>query len=227
MMTVASALRPAVAVTSAVMTHILFAAWFVSVFALVPAQELGVQRVAGDRTLTATDEVELARLMQPHGRPWLIVGPEQGQFSGTWSVRVYLQPADGDAPIRRGKVLYVRATAPPGAADLEGWGLSVFDYVQVPMDRSRPLSLTSTDLPFNEWHTLPDADLQSLVAFVRSSPRWQNTTIDGARPVRSIRRSPSGDIEVGVMIDRWSTWVLTLRPNGATWQLVHVGMVVA
>lgn len=201
-----------------------------------PAQELPVQRIAGDRALTQIDEAEIARLIAPHGKAWLVFGPLQGQLAEYWTSQIYIQPIEAGAVIRRGKVVYLRASAAPGAVDLKNWSATVHDYAQVPNDRNGVLSRNSTDLPFVEFHRLPDADLLTLVAFVRACPCRPESgatpssllnTVNGARPIGSVRSGSGGDVEVYVVREHMSGWTLTLRREAGTWRLIAIRFSIA
>lgn len=198
-------------------------------------QDLALQRFTGSQPILAADDHELSRLAKQHGNPWLMFEPEEVQLRGNWHARVYLQPETAASQVRRGRVLFFSARMPPGQVEGKTWQVRVSAYAYVPAATHGRFSRTSQDLPFVEEHRLPDADLLSLVTFVRSSPsapERSNPTgplypIDGSMPIRLIRLGEGGDIEVVVMRDSSANWILTVRREADRWRAVGVSFVVA
>jgi hypothetical protein len=201
-------------------------------------QELPLQRIAGRQVIAEADDRELLRLTRTYGTPWLIVEPEEGQLQGNWHARVYLQPDAVDAPVRRGRLLHFSARTALGYMGYTGakaWQVDLSAYAQIPSGVPGSFTSTAQDLPFVEFHRLPDADLLSLVAFVRSSPsvpERSNPTgtlvrINGRMPIQFIRRGEGNDLEVAVMQGLGAMWVLTVRQDKGTWRAVSVYFVIA
>jgi len=199
-------------------------------------QELPLQRIPGRQPIVDADDRELLRLTKTYGTPWLIVEPDEVQIQGNWHARVYLQPDAVDAPVRRGRLLHFSARTAPGQTEAKAWQQGdLFAYAQVPSATPGSFTSTAQDLPFVEFHRLPDADLLSLVAFVRSSPsvpERSNPTgplvrINGRMPIQFIRRGEGNDLEVAVMQGLGAMWVLTVRQDKGTWRAVSVYFVIA
>jgi hypothetical protein len=198
-------------------------------------QQLPMQRFPAAQPIADVDDQELMRLAAAHGQPWLFFEPQEGQLRGYWHARVYLQPVAADPPVRRGRVLLFMARTPPGHEGAKTWQVSESAYAQVPVANTGRLAVEAKDLPFLESHRLPDADLLSLVAFVRSSPsapghndqRGPAYRVDGEKPINSIRRGADDTIEVVVMNDRSSSWTLTVKRDGDTWVATRVRFSIA
>lgn len=197
--------------------------------------QLPMQRFPAAQPIADADYQELMRLAAAHGQPWLFFEPQEGQLRGYWHARLYLQPGAADAPVRRGRVLLFMARTPPGHEGAKTWQVSESAYAQVPTANAGRLAAEAKDLPFLESHRFPDADLISLVAFVRSSPSAPGHNdrsgpayrVDGEKPIHAIRRGADDTIEVVVMNDRSSSWTLTVKRDGDKWVATRVRFSIA
>ena len=133
--------------------------------------------VDGNR-LTGKDITDLTKVLPEEKAPWLVVGEGPGAFGpgSVQSYRAYMQPIAATPDVRHGLAFEI---ARPTGVVSQGWTLTTdpgrqpvsFQYAQVAID-GRPFDQIvnegDSNLPFRLDGPIDDAELVSLVRFVRT-----------------------------------------------------------
>lgn len=178
------------------------------------------------RTLSEKDVADIEAIAQSSGgKPWLLEGPV-GQTG--FSIRVYLPAETQTRELRRGPAITLVKRPGESAWTKRGTAPTEF-YAQVALAGRdfNAISGGDDDLnrPFTVSGTFDDADLISLVAFIRSKP----ANVESSWPIEFVGRmpapnadmvevrlnQPSGSLLMRVRVKKQgSGWVIESAQNG-------------
>ena len=191
--------------------------------------------------LRAQDVQRIAALTtSPKDMVWLLEGMGSQVLPERWHVEAYLLPDSNGAQVRRGRVLQVSSLITNGSAS-EWRRDGAARYAQVRI-AGRPFGRTPSvldlDRPFLLDDEFTDAELSSIVSFVRSSPKQSKRLpdgtlysigldVDGALPIVEIRRQTGGDPMAILSRSPGVGQTVVLHAVGRRWTIVEVGYWVA
>jgi len=174
-------------------------------------------------------DAEAATVVEAVGRqarPVWFLEARQSQIPGVESVHVFFRPESASSGVRRGRVALVRGGRDTARSGPWTWSLvSISAYAQVPLPgRNCDQDLVQNDrcLSFLLSSELRDAEVLSIVRFVRSSPG----SVRGRCSIYSIsgtRDAPS----VFILCGDFKGQQIALRRQGSAWLLVEVKDIVA
>ena len=174
--------------------------------------------------LSADDRGQVERLAG--GRFWLLIGPQGSYFE------VYRLTETTGTAVRRGPMAWVSWSPPsdpptwqtprlpfPQSASWAQVALTGrdFDGVADPQDVNRPFRVAGV---------FRDAELVSLVEFIRSGPELRDA--NGTRsvirglPIVSVERKEDGRVDVWLRISESEGHGVWLRPASDGWSLVNI-----
>jgi hypothetical protein len=191
--------------------------------------------------LQASDLTEIARLVP--GREVVAIEAYWDQvLPEAWLAFAYLAPDSEIRGVRRGDIVDLKSLVTDERA--QGWRITARDgrYAQVAVPGKpfpRHVGNRDLDRPFRVFGRFSDAELASLVAYVRSSPRkppipddpdgtkhWEGFSLDGHLPVVQVRRV-NDRFEVLLSDSPGAGTYAELRYRNGTWRLGQVGFYVA
>ena len=134
------------------------------------------------------------------GQLWVIAA-QQLPGVPAWSLDLYFAPVSPTAAVRRGTHLSILAGEKRGGGRI--WVVErTENYAQVPLLTQHPYEIRSESdpaRPFAIDGELSDLDILSVVAFLRSSPRYREgrteRRVDGQVPIQSLTRTSDGRIK--------------------------------
>ena len=187
--------------------------------------------------LSADDLAQLERLAGE--RPWLLIG-HPAQVGNNWSVEVYGRPRTVDRTLRRGTMVWawtvpspVLATArAPEPAVPRQWTTGPADgdsWAQVALPGRALDDLRSeqdVNRPFRVAGVFRDAELVSLVEFIRSGPELpgaERRAVNRTLPIDLVARREDGLVAIHLRVNEWAGDIVHVRPVGQGWSLVSIG----
>jgi hypothetical protein len=189
-----------------------------------PVVRLGdVARAIAAHDIAAVEQIAVASV----GKPWLLNGP-RGQISDLQVIEAYGPPEIRTSNLRRGPMATIQRRGDAAGRTWEPWSLQYtgsYAHVAVPgRDFDRVDGDRDLNRPFRVNGQFTDAELVSLVSFVRSSPAGPaagKEKVEGAWPVGLVAREPDG-IRVSTLRDDLSGQRVTLRSRGQAWEVVEI-----
>jgi hypothetical protein len=193
---------------------------------------------ADGNRLTSKDIADLTRVLPEERSPWLIVGEGPGVFGPDPVQRfeVYMPPIAATPDVRHGLAFEIFR---PNGTPSGGWTLSrrpggqpeYFQYAQVAIDGrlfDQIMNEGDTNRPFRLIGPIDDADLVSLVRFVRTHAAGPVTRImtklpDDLSYIEPLRLAP-GEVRVTLRTTRTGGVVLLLRKVGQSWEILARGI---
>jgi len=191
--------------------------------------------------LQARDLTEIARLVPDREVVAIEVNWDQ-VLPEAWLAVAYLAPDSEVQGVRRGAIVDLKSLVTDKRA--QGWRITARDgrYAQVAVPGKpfpRQVGNKDLDRPFRLYGRFSDAELASLIAYVRSSPRkppipddpdgtkhWEGGSVDGHLPVVQVTRGK--DRFKVLLSDSPGTGTYAeLRYRNGTWRLGEVGFYVA
>jgi hypothetical protein len=189
------------------------------------------------RHLSGDDVAQIQSLASQAGRrAWLALGLQSPAVAHLWSVDVFLEPDAVSPRARRGRMMTVTASRATFSAN-KAWTVTAtgrygqvswqgrdFDQVENDRDLNQPFELSGD---------FTDAELVSLVDFVRSSPKGPKrkertpygNQVQGRWPIHGVRRQPDGSIRVSLRRDAGSRQIVHVGRDGPDWRVTGVGLV--
>ncbi len=182
--------------------------------------------------LSDQDVAGLQSVLPGGATPWLLIG-EPNQLSSTLQIiQAYLPPTVTRSDFRRGQVASVRRRTTPTP---EAWTISSVPsggtetWAQVAIaGRKFDQILDDQDInrPFRVMGTIDDADLVSLVKFLRTTSSSASREAVQPWPIHTVDARAS---QVVVMLRKtaMSGQRVTIQKQGQTWIVISAGMWVA
>ena len=175
--------------------------------------------------LSADDRGQIERLAR--GRFWLLI--RQGS-----DFEVYRLPENTGTAVRRGPMAWVSWSPPSRLADTPTWQTPplpfpklaswaqvalpgrTFDDVAGPQDVNRPFRVAGV---------FRDAELVSLVEFIRSGPELRDAigtrSVIRGLPIVSVERKEDGRVDLWLRISEAEGQIVWVKPAGDGWSLVN------
>jgi hypothetical protein len=193
------------------------------------------------RLLQARDVADITRLSGGRGVLAIEIGWDQ-VLPEAWLASVYMAPDSEANGVRRGRVLDFKTLVEHDRA--LAWRVMARDgrYAQVALPGhvfSDQIDGTHLDRPFTLFGQFSDAELASVVAFVRSSPKPPTVAqrngeivsdglgLDGQEPVMQLKRVNSTTVEVWMGRESGAGTHAVLHFRNRAWQLGTVSFFVA
>jgi hypothetical protein len=163
---------------------------------------------------------------------WLIKA-FRSQLSSIRGVEAYctvVPSRQGDVFLRRGNYMHVTDRSS------QGWAVSgKGQYAQVSADARTPDQVPGDrDIrrPFRVNGSFTDAELVSLVTFVRSSPPNPQPSqylprVEGNQPIGVVWRNGDGSVRVSLARSDFESQVVELRQTDRGWEILRISFVVA
>jgi hypothetical protein len=200
------------------------------------------------RDLSADDLTEIRRVLGPEGSGvWLLIGP-RGQVSSVRGIRAHLTPDSATTRLRRGSVVDIlhdtagviaRPGVPPEKLQSvpPAWfAARRARYAQVAVEGRRFDELHGdgdVNRPFEIVGSFDDDELIRLVRFIRTSPANMGTgrsaripAVRGDWPIVRVKREDDR-ILVRLRRDDHAWHEVTVEPDGSTWSVRSIGLILA
>jgi hypothetical protein len=177
------------------------------------------------RSLSAREVLEIERLVSTNGgKPWLLIA-EPAQMAGFQLVQAYCAPTVSNRELRRGPLAFISRQS--SKEKWQPWHhQGVQEYAQIAVagrDFNRIDGDQDINRPFRLKDKFTDEELVDLVRFVRSSPTFHATAVQGTWPFLSVGRE-SGDLIVIRLRKNDSEWQeVNIRKKGESWAVVDIG----
>ena len=182
------------------------------------------------QALTEADITHITSLAKTYGKsPRLVLG-ESSMVRGLAVIRVFLEPDAADTPVQRGTMLRLETETPPKVPEGSVWRVTVtqsFACIAAPGRRHFEIS-SAQDIgwPFLVDGQFDDETLLSLVAFIRTRPRFSETpegvAMSGA-PISSIVRR-NNEVVVTTRTGELQGERVTLVRRGAQWVMTRFNL---
>ena len=191
--------------------------------------------------LPAQDVQKIAALVSsPKDVVWLLEGMASQVLPEKWHVDAYLLPDSNGGQVRRGRVLQLSSLIVGGSpSKWQTDGTARYAQVGITGRQFVPSPTVSRlDRPFLLDGKFTDAELSSIVSFIRSSPRQTKRLPDGtvysvgfdvagAWPIVAIDRTPAGDPKITLRSSPSSGQTVVVRGSAQRWRVVEVTVWVA
>jgi hypothetical protein len=170
------------------------------------------------------------------GAPWAIFAGHSQGLPETTYVDAFLPPTLSTSRLRRGVMQRLECRPAVARGSCSDWQAteSLETYVQVADKATFSTGLnvrSASERPITVEGAFSDADLVSLVAFIRSKPQFASPAdgtvsypagVSGEYPTMWIAAEARGLVSVGMSDDRWVGETATVRRAPKGWILVKV-----
>jgi hypothetical protein len=192
--------------------------------------------------LTAEDVSEISRVSRSGQQaPWTLFAWYSRILPERWYADVFLTPTTSSPRLRRGEVQHLACTPSRKEAPCLHWEVveKPSGYAQVadgPPFRNPVQIRRPSERPIRLYSELSDADVASLVVYIRSNPDptppktangWTRMGVSGAYPIMSIERQLDGSVWVVMSDDGRVGETAIVRKTQGGWQVTEVGSWVA
>jgi hypothetical protein len=184
---------------------------------------------------TAYDYREINRLAtHMGGSVWVVFGDTGLLSNSRWGAEVHKKPSVLAGGVRMGEVVWVATDLKPDQSSrawrIDGVGVSA----QVPLPGRDPDEVTSdmdANRPFRVHGQWSAADLESLVTFIRSSPRSTNpkvgiAQVNGALPIWAVWRNADETVQVGMRVRAREIHRVDLVRQGQAWVVTSIRLAI-
>jgi hypothetical protein len=180
------------------------------------------------RKLSDQDISDLEAAVALRGKPWLLLG-ERGQRPLAQFIEAYLSPDNTTGRVRRGRIVRVSRLAPSSAWTIDNNNYQQGfprggSYAQVAVSgRSFDQIQGDEDLnrPFLVEGNISDADLVSIVTFIRSTQLSGGRTTNTG-PIQSVSGNSPTSAIVWIRAGAMASEILTLNRQVQGWVIVQV-----
>jgi hypothetical protein len=186
------------------------------------------------RRLSDDDVTAIARLVTSgEAKPWVLFGQYSQILPETWYVDAFLKPARSTQRLRRGVVRHLECKPAGSRKPCLSWHLlpETGSYVQVAdgaVFGPVPTIRRPSERPIALDGNLTDADLLSLVQYIRSKPtpevrdRSIALGVSGTYPIREIYQQKDGSLFVFMSLNGRVGETATVRRTKRGWQVTEV-----
>jgi hypothetical protein len=184
--------------------------------------------------LTSEDIAAITAFVANVGAPSAIEGWRSQVLPSVWYVDVFLEPTSSTEMLRRGQVVHLQCSPQAEAGTCGIWRSAGAQgsYAQVAEVGSgfghRPLTSASRERPIRVVGEFSDAELLSLVSYIRSSPTphspsgLEGMTLSGEVPITDVQREANGSAQAWLSAAYGVGFNASFRRSKGRWVVTEV-----
>jgi hypothetical protein len=182
--------------------------------------------------LASEDLGAIERVASSQGHPWALLSWRSQILPETWYADVFIDPAMRSGTLRRGQTVSLWCAPTVGRTACLQWLAKKGngEYAQIAdaaVFGDSLLPRTLREWPIRLVGEFSDEELESVVAYIRTSPKVDASpetamVVDGSRPIRDIYREAAGVVRAWLTLADGIVQAVRFVRKKGVWQVVEI-----